>query len=225
MADAVGAAGLANMEAQDSVRTDGSGSDKGIPGGMCESCEGSRAGQAVYLGATLIDVGAAGKLAKKVLRRVAKKIRTVLRGLSKAPRGLPSGRTATVMRNSPGTAFGVGTKIEGQWLKQDRVGHVPEEVAARLRGRTFNDFDEFRYAFWEAVGQEEQLLKQFGPRSQREILAGRAPWASSGQRMGKGRSQRKWNLHHKKAIEHGGGVYDIDNILVSSPFHHSRGLH
>ena len=31
----------------------------------------------------------------------------------------------------------------------------------------------------------------------------------------------KYNLHHKKAIQDGGAVYDVDNILITAPKYHS----
>jgi RHS repeat-associated protein len=143
------------------------------------------------------------------------------------PPQLPAKKTATQWRNTPGTAYGEGFKIRADqpWLKQGRLGHVPEAVAKRLRGQTFRNFDHFQSEFWKAVGQEPDLLRQFGPQNQAEILKGNAPFAASSQQLGKANVYKRFNLHHKQAIEAGGGVYDLDNILVASPLQHFQGLH
>lgn len=110
-------------------------------------------------------------------------------------------------------------------MKQGRIAHVPTEVAARLRGKTYKRFSDFQTAFWKAVGEEPHLLAQFSKSNQKEILKGNAPFAPSNLQIGKADAHMRYNLHHKKAIEAGGGVYDIDNILVASPLDHFRGMH
>ncbi|OQP56176.1 hypothetical protein A4R26_26420 [Niastella populi] len=57
--------------------------------------------------------------------------------------------TLASRRNRPGTAAGNGKEITGRWLKgsHGNAGLVPKSVADRLRGRNFNNFDDFREAF------------------------------------------------------------------------------
>ncbi len=140
---------------------------------------------------------------------------------------LPAPLTATQWRNRPGVASGSGTEVVGprQWLVQGRVAMVPAEVAARLRGRSFGSFEEFQTAFWRAVAQEPQLLGQFSSSNQTHIRNGNAPFAPPGQQTGRGPAQTRYNLHHKQPISEGGGVYDVDNILVVSPWQHYIGIH
>jgi RHS repeat-associated protein len=140
---------------------------------------------------------------------------------------LPPKKTATQWRNTPGTATGAGFKVrpDRPWLVQGRAGHVPESVAARLAGRTFKNFDEYRAAFWRAVGEDPDLMRQFGRSNQAHILKGEAPYAATSQQIGDQPQYEVFNLHHKKSIESGGAVYDAENILVASPLQHYRGLH
>jgi RHS repeat-associated protein len=69
------AAAFANGESPDGIRTDGTGSPMGIPGGKCDSCSGGKLWQALYLAATAgqILTGAfvgvvVGKLVKQAAR-------------------------------------------------------------------------------------------------------------------------------------------------------------
>ncbi|MCF3281452.1 type VI secretion system tube protein Hcp, partial [Escherichia coli] len=48
----------------------------------------------------------------------------------------------------------------------------------------FNNFDEFRGAFWTAVGECPELLSQFSKANQTLIKRGRAPYTVSKQRVG-----------------------------------------
>jgi hypothetical protein len=68
-------------------------------------------------------------------------------------------------------------------------------------------------------------MKQFSAANQKEILKGNAPFAALSQQLGTSHNQMRFNLHHQMLIEKGGGVYDIDNILVASPRQHVHGIH
>ena len=56
MQGALAIAGLLNFVDGNGIRTDGSGNPRGIPGGHCETCEGSSLAQAVYLTSTLFQL-------------------------------------------------------------------------------------------------------------------------------------------------------------------------
>ena len=86
-------------------------------------------------------------------------------------------------RNLPGTSsYGPGLpKItEGKkWLigSHGNAGKVPEQIAEKLSGKKFNNFNEFREAFWKEVVSDPVLRKQLRKSSIREMTHGRAPYA------------------------------------------------
>jgi filamentous hemagglutinin len=54
--------------------------------------------------------------------------------------------------------------VEGQtWLKgtAGNAGKVPAQIAEKLNGRQFADFNDFRKAFWLEVAADPVLSKQF----------------------------------------------------------------
>ena len=122
----------------------------------------------------------------------------------------------------PGLAFGNGHTITGAWIHQGRVGFVPAEVAVGLRGKHFKNWRSFQEAFWLEVGKHPRLLEGFSPANQTLIKAGEAPFASMSQQIGAGAANQRFNLHHLKSLSEGGSLYDIDNIIVASPFHHLK---
>ena len=65
-----------------------------------------------------------------------------------------SKQTATEKRNSMGTVEGTGTKTNRMMYGSEKnAGVIPAEIADRLRGKTYNNFDEFRKAFWKEVAE------------------------------------------------------------------------
>ena len=98
-----------------------------------------------------------------------------------------SGRSSTVealartlrteeRRKSPGVISGNGTKVAERWLA-DMDAPVPDKVAALLRGRKVNTFDELRDLFWRAVASIPELAAQFNPQNRRFMSGGLAPKA------------------------------------------------
>jgi len=123
-------------------------------------------------------------------------------------------------RYEPGTVIGRGTDVSGTWLAGADVGAgapVPSRIADQLRGRKFNRFDDFRKAFWTAVGRDTELLGQFNKSNQGKLLKGRAPFAP---RSGHYGENSRYELHHIEYIKHGGAVYDIENLGVMTPKRH-----
>lgn len=53
------------------------------------------------------------------------------------------------------------------------------------------------------------------------MRSGKAPIASKTQWDGKNKS---YVLHHKTPIQHGGGVYDMNNIIIVTPRYHKEVL-
>ncbi|MDM3469506.1 HNH endonuclease, partial [Citrobacter sp. Cb041] len=93
----------------------------------------------------------------------------------------------------------------------------PSQIADKLRGRTFSNFDDFRQAFWLEVSKDPELSKQFDPRNLATMKNGRSAYArkpdSIGQRV-------KYELHHIEEIRNSGAVYDVDNLGVTTPKRH-----
>jgi hypothetical protein len=132
---------------------------------------------------------------------------------------LPPSRLASEWRSLPGKASGMPRKHIGaadKWLRgsHGNAGGVPGQVADRLRGKTFNNFDDFRSAFWKATGDDPVLSKGWSKDNVARMRAGKAPFARPTQAAG---ASRTYQLHHKTPINQGGGVYDLDNIQVVTP--------
>ncbi|MFL9684742.1 RHS repeat-associated core domain-containing protein [Streptomyces sp. KL110A] len=134
-------------------------------------------------------------------------------------------RTATQLRNSPGAVTGGGnlTAINGRWLagSSGNAGKIPGQVVQGLQGREFRTFDDFREAFWRQVGATPALASQFSASNQTLMSRGRAPFVADNQSVGK---NNRYVLHHVKPIQHGGGVYDLDNLMVVTPRYHAEVL-
>ncbi|WP_247701713.1 DNRLRE domain-containing protein [Streptomyces sp. F63] len=145
--------------------------------------------------------------------------------IAKAPRQLDSIKKATDLRKSPGGVVG-GSKlpdIDGKWLKGSagNAGKVPGQVARALQGREFKDWNEFRKAFWVEVSKVPELAKQFGDRDFYRMQNGAAPKTDPTQAVGKNNS---YVLHHRTPIHDGGGVYDLDNLVIVTPQYHAEVL-
>ncbi len=67
-------------------------------------------------------------------------------------------------RDEPGVVTGHGEEIMGIWLEKASKGlgaPIPKEIADKLRGKEFANWDKFREAFWKEVSNDQKLLKQF----------------------------------------------------------------
>ncbi len=123
-------------------------------------------------------------------------------------------------RDESGVVTGNGEDITGIWLEKASEGlgsPVPSEVANKLRGKEFSSFNSFRQAFWREVSQSEELLGQFSSQNQDRIRLGKAPKTRSRDKIGK---RNSFELHHVDEVQHGGKVYDLDNIRINTPKNH-----
>ncbi len=98
------------------------------------------------------------------------------------------------------------------------IGVIPQEIKDKLNGREFNNFDELRSALWEEIGQSK-YANEFIKSGQTLMKDGNAPHAPKSGKYGK---MSSYILHHKQPIAKGGGVYDLDNILIVSPKMHQQ---
>jgi len=139
----------------------------------------------------------------------------------RAERGTSANRADP--RNQPGTAHATArlTTIEGPWLRgtQGNAGLFPAQVAEKLNGRDFRNFNEFRAAFWQGVADTPSLASQFSPSNQAAMRNGKAPIAVETQWFG---GSGSYTLHHTTPIAKGGGVYDMSNLTIVTPRMHQE---
>ncbi|WP_283131429.1 S-type pyocin domain-containing protein [Enterovibrio norvegicus] len=125
-------------------------------------------------------------------------------------------------RDKPGVVTGKGEDITGIWLEsagKELGSPVPSQLADKLRGREFSSFDRFREAFWIEVSKDSELMGQFNNSNKRKIKAGRAPISPQSEHYGE---QIRYEIHHIEEIQHGGEVYDTDNMRVVTPKNHKH---
>lgn len=124
-------------------------------------------------------------------------------------------------RNQPGTASGSKgiPDVKGRWLRgsHGNAGRMPGQIARQLEGQTFKNWKEFREAFWTAVSKDPHLAGQFRASNVTRMAGGHAPFVAKNQWLGKA---SHYVLHHVTPIQHGGGVYDLGNIVVVTPRYH-----
>lgn len=123
-------------------------------------------------------------------------------------------------RYEPGIASGHGAVIDGIWLGEATRGEgakIPAQVADQLRGRTFRDFDHFREWVWLLVSRDQELAAQLSAISRQQTSKGNAALVDEDDAVGR---RATFELHHLQQIQHGGAVYDVDNIRVMTPKAH-----
>jgi hypothetical protein len=91
----------------------------------------------------------------------------------------------------------------------------------------FNDFADFRSAFWRLVADDPilgRVRRGQGPgwsaANKARMRNGLAPFAGSGGTGGG--SNALLQLNHKQALKNAGALYDLDNIEVVTPWFHQR---
>jgi hypothetical protein len=123
-------------------------------------------------------------------------------------------------RNEPGVASGTGQSVTGNWLGAASTlegATIPANVADKLQGREFLNFNAFRRAFWKAVANEPLLMDQFTQLNKIDMRDGLSPSAIPSEQVG---GRKKYEIHHIKPISEGGSVYDINNLRVLTPKQH-----
>ncbi|WNJ97206.1 HNH endonuclease signature motif containing protein [Vibrio ruber] len=73
------------------------------------------------------------------------------------------------------------------------------------------------FASWKAVSRDEVLSSQFNEGNQELIRNGFTPFPRFREQVG---GREKYEIHHVEEIQHGGKVYDVDNIRVTTPKNH-----
>ncbi len=133
-------------------------------------------------------------------------------------------RAAAKARKKPGMAWSSGklpTLRPGQkWLRgtHRNAGFIPEHIAAKLRGRSFRNFDHFRAEFWKAVAADPITRRGFSARDLREMRKGKAPEVRKSQYF---REQKTYQIHHAEPLWSGGPTYDMRRMIILTPrMHH-----
>ncbi|MGX5089354.1 HNH endonuclease signature motif containing protein [Enterobacter sp. UPMP2052] len=116
-----------------------------------------------------------------------------------------------------GAVSGKGQQVDEGWLNQELGAPVPDQIADKLRGRKFANFDSFRKAFLQEVSKDPALSKQFTVSNRSRMAAGKAPKARKLDASGK---RTSFEIHHINEISKGGDVYNIDNLRVMTPKRH-----
>jgi len=124
--------------------------------------------------------------------------------------------SAAQARSVKGTATGGEflSKVKGPWLKGKDSGLIPKQIANKLKGREFKNFKQFRKSFWKEISKDKSLFSNFSKANQKKIRQGLSPIAPKNQWHGK---RRSYELHHIVPINKTAKVYDMDNLLVTSP--------
>ncbi len=154
-------------------------------------------------------------------RAVAARAPPVVRGGGAAA----APKSAAELRNGPGIAFG-GSELPVSPRSilrgtEGNAGLIPREIADKLAGRQFGSFKEFRQAFWQEVAASPYAaeFQRINIRNLARMRKGYAPLVRSSQMF---RGQFKYILHHRMPISQGGAVYDLENLLISSPRYHAE---
>ena len=127
-------------------------------------------------------------------------------------------------RNKPGVvneSFKLDRSLQTQtklMYNKGAIGIIPKEIRNKMIGKHFNSFDDFRKEFWKSVASSS-FKKEFNNRNVSRMLEGNAPIAPKVEHYGKHKS---YILHHKQPIDKGGEVYNLDNLMITSPKMHQN---
>ncbi|HBC3474366.1 TPA: S-type pyocin domain-containing protein [Vibrio parahaemolyticus] len=129
-------------------------------------------------------------------------------------------------RDKPGVVSGQGKDVpweDGYWLgkaaNEGEGQYIPTHIADALRGREFKRFSDLQTAIWKEVAKDPNLISQFDQRAQKIIQNGDAPFCRAKDQVGK---RGRFELHHIIQIQHGGDVYNIDNLRINTVKNHIR---
>ena len=151
----------------------------------------------------------------------AQVIKKVERGEITPAGTLPSPKKASERRSSPGKAFSSTSlqelKIGESLFKGGNSAPVPKQVADKLSGGSFSNFDEFRSAFWKEMANDPAVAQNFNPQNLALMRQGNAPYAIPTQQVGE---RKVYELDHNIEIQHGGTIYNLDNIIIRTPKDH-----
>ncbi|WP_159447886.1 S-type pyocin domain-containing protein [Photobacterium toruni] len=133
----------------------------------------------------------------------------------------------TTARNEPEKVSGQGKDVkwkDGYWLgvaaNKGQGQYIPTKIADALRGREFKRFSDLQTELWKEVAKHPELFEQFSDLNKSQIQQGNAPFSRHNWKK-----LKRYSLHHIEQIQHGGGVYNIDNLSVVTPRLHWGEIH
>lgn len=132
-------------------------------------------------------------------------------------------KTAEQLRLTPGVARITTRLHDSEYFLRgthSNAGWVPLEIAQSLEGQSFATFNELRESFWRTVSTSK-YAKQFGSATLARMEVGNAPIADASQHLLK---RMSYELHHVTPINRGGDVYDLSNLMVTTPRFHKEVL-
>nr|WP_225445249.1 S-type pyocin domain-containing protein [Photobacterium arenosum] len=130
-------------------------------------------------------------------------------------------------RNQPGVVTGKGKDVpweDGYWLgkaaNEGQGQYIPTAIADALRGCEFKTFSGLQTAIWKEVAKNPELFNQFKTSSQIQMKKkGNAPYCLPDYWAGE---RGRYEIHHVEEIQHGGDVYNIDNLRINTAKNHVR---
>ena len=132
-------------------------------------------------------------------------------------------KSASERRNSAGTVEGTGRDTKRMMYGSDRnAGVIPSEIADKLRGKTYNNFAEFKADFWKAVADSpyaNEFIFNDDYTNLYIMRNGGAPLVMDTQTLD---VSVTYQLHHVTPINQGGMVYNLDNIVIVTPRYHAE---
>ena len=145
-------------------------------------------------------------------------------GLDEASTIIDEGLATSLIRSRPGYAEGGANLpvIRGRWFDplRARIAPFPGQIAERMRRiGYFKNWREFRETFWKLVELDPILRVGWSDANLSLMRQGLAPFVETSQAVG-GRSNAVYHLNHIMPLEHGGPLYDFDNIEIVSPLFH-----
>lgn len=122
-------------------------------------------------------------------------------------------------RDFVGTGSGNGKNISGweEAIYGASGAPLPTRIADQLRGRAFSRWAKMREAIWKAIAADPELSRHFDEASLENMQRGGAAFSSVTGQVGK---KMVLELHHVHPIVEGGGVYDLDNLMIMTPRAH-----
>lgn len=131
------------------------------------------------------------------------------------------------LRNAPGVVQ-ASRQLESHHTllrgAEANAGFIPREIADRMVGQRFENFDQFRRRFWQEMAESRyaQEFTSMNANNLNLMRGGNAPISHVSQHVG---ATSSYALHHIENIQHGGEVYDLGNLVIATPRFHSRVFH
>jgi hypothetical protein len=135
-------------------------------------------------------------------------------------------RATSRIREQPGMATGGQRlpEITGAWLQGTqgrRISMFPGQIAQRMRDMQFRNWQDFTNTFWRMVAEDSTLSAGFSKANLARMRRGFAPFVVKAEATGGG-VNAVYQLNHIYGLEHGGPVFDLDNLEIVTPKLHAE---